>query len=196
MIADRLFLELLFVAAALLGILLINNIFLYKQKLNNLISLMLISGIAMCGFEIMWSLVDGHANLRIPAYVAICCYCVAFLVFGVIINLYLMDRIGIRLGKIRYIIFYAVPVSLISLLCITSPWSHLLFLVDEGGMVQTKTLFDTLFQGIVYIYIFSPLLIALYFRTVGKKKGRLTVKSRQACLCSALWRLSFTGYSC
>ena len=170
MIAERLFLELLFVAAVLLGVLLANNIFLYKQKVSDLISLMLISGIAMCGFEIMWTLVDGNPNLRMLTYVAICCYCVAFLVFGVTINLYLIDRIGIQLGKVRYVIFYVVPVSLILLLCITSPWSHLLFLVDESGTVQTMPLFDTVFQGIVYIYIFSPLLVALFFLTVGKKK--------------------------
>lgn len=41
-IANGLYLELLFVAMNLLGILLINNLMLYKQKVFGLISLMLI----------------------------------------------------------------------------------------------------------------------------------------------------------
>lgn len=170
MVADKLFLELLITAATLLGILLANNIFLYKQKITDRISLMLIFGIVMCAFEIMWTLVDKKPNLGVLAYVAICVYCVTFLLFGVTINLYLIERIGIKLKKIMFILFYALPVSVIVLLCVTSPWTHLLFSVDENGVVQTMLLFDTLFQGIVYVYIFSPLLIALYFRTIGKKR--------------------------
>ena len=52
-IANGLYLELLFVAMNLLGILLINNLMLYKQKVNGLISLMLISGVVMCVLEIV-----------------------------------------------------------------------------------------------------------------------------------------------
>jgi len=52
-IANGLYLELLFAAMTLLGILLINNLMLYKQKVNGLISLMLISGVVMCVLEIV-----------------------------------------------------------------------------------------------------------------------------------------------
>ena len=58
MIATRLFVEHLSAAAVLLAILLVNNIFLYKRKITDLISLMLISAICMTGFEIIWVLVE------------------------------------------------------------------------------------------------------------------------------------------
>lgn len=53
MIEQRLYLELLFVGAILLLILFVNNIFLYKQKLKDRISLMLIFAIAMSICEIL-----------------------------------------------------------------------------------------------------------------------------------------------
>ena len=74
--ADLLFLEITFVAAILLAILFINNIFLYKQKVKDLISLMLISGIVSCIFEILWVVVDGHPELRVPAYIFVSFYCI------------------------------------------------------------------------------------------------------------------------
>ena len=54
-IANGLYLELLIVAMTLLSILFFNNLVLYNQKVFDLISLMLISGIAMCALEIAWT---------------------------------------------------------------------------------------------------------------------------------------------
>lgn len=168
--ANRLFLELLAVAAILLSVLLINNIFLYKQKITDLISLMLISGIVMCALEISWALIDGHSTLRVPAYIAACGYSIAFIIFAGFLNLYLLDRLGIRPGKIALIIFYMLPTAATVALCAVTPWTHLMFRVDESGTVRTMEFFDVFFHGIVYVYIFSPLLIALYFLTLGKKR--------------------------
>lgn len=170
MIATQLFLELLAVGAFLLSVLLINNIFLYKQKITDLISLMLISGIVMCAFEIGWALIDGHPKLRELAYVVVCFYSIAFIIFAAFLNLYLLDRLGIRPGKIQLVIFYVVPAVATALLSATTPWTHLMFWVDESGTVQTMEFFDIFFHGIVYLYIFSPLIVALYFLTLGKKR--------------------------
>lgn len=170
MIANRLFLELLSVAAILLSVLLVNNIFLYKQKITDLISLMLISGIVMCALEIVWALIDGHSTLRAPAYIAVCGYSIAFIVFAAFLNLYLLDRLGIRPGKIALIIFYVLPTAATVVLCAITPWTRLMFRVDESGTVRTMEFFDIFFHGTVYLYIFSPLLVALYFLTLGKKR--------------------------
>ena len=170
MIANRLFLELLSVAAILLSGLLVNNIFLYKQKITDLISLMLISGIVMCAFEIAWSVIDGHPKLTVLAYIVVDAYSIAFLIFAAFLNLYLLDRLSIYPKKVPFIIFYIVPIAIVSLLCITSPWTHLMFWVDGDGIIHTMELFDILFHGIVYIYIFSPLIIGAYFLTLGKRK--------------------------
>jgi serine phosphatase RsbU (regulator of sigma subunit) len=166
----RLYLELLFVAAILLSILFVNNIFLYKQKLTDLISLMLISGIATCILEILWVAVDGHPPLRVIAYLCVSLYCAAFVLFAALLNRYLLDRLGIKLGRKWESIGYTLPIAVIALLCLTTPWTRLLFWVDESAIVHTEVFFDTFFQGVVYLYMFTPLLIAIYFLTLGKAR--------------------------
>ena len=42
--------------------------------------------------------------------------------------------------------------------------------MNEDGVIESMVLFESLFQGVVYFYAFSPLLIAIYFLTLGKKK--------------------------
>ena len=169
-IANGLYLELLFVAMNLLGILLINNLMLYKQKVNGLISFMLISGVVMCVLEIVWTFIDGHPDFKILSYLAAGGYAVSLIVFSAFVNLYLIDRFGIKLKKIPLIILYALPVAITVLLCATTPWTHLMLRVDESGNILTMEFFETVFHGIVYFYVFSPLLIAAYFLTIGRKR--------------------------
>ena len=59
---EKLYLELLIVGFVLLTMMLVNNIFLYKQKIKDLVSFMLIFAIAMSTFEIIWMRSEG--NLR------------------------------------------------------------------------------------------------------------------------------------
>ena len=82
----------------------------------------------------------------------------------------MIDRFGIKLKIIPLILIYALPVAITVLLCATTPWTYLMFRVDESGNVLTMEFFETVFHGIVYLYIFSPLLIAVYFLTIGKKR--------------------------
>ena len=81
MAQDRLYLELLFVGACLLLILLVNNILLYKQKITDYISRMTIAGIVMCAFEIAWTLTSGKPEINTAAYISGCGYCISFVVF-------------------------------------------------------------------------------------------------------------------
>ena len=169
-LADRLFMEIMLISAFLMAILLINNIFLYKQKVKDYISLMLIFGIAKCALETLWTLFDGSDVPNALKYLSTGGYCVAFVVFSVYLNRYLLERFGIKMKKRRILIFYGIPVATMALLGITTPWTHLLFRVNDDGTIQTMILFDSLFQIIVYFFVFSPLVIALYYLTVGKKK--------------------------
>ena len=167
---DRLYLELLFVGALLLVILLVNNIFLYKQKITDYISRMTIAGIVMCAFEIAWMMVSEHPEINTVAYIAGCGYCISFVLFAAFLNRYLIDRIGIEINRTRLVIGYIIPVIVFALLCISTPWTHLLFKMTETGQVQEMILFETLFVGLLYFYVFSPILLAIYFLTIGKKK--------------------------
>ncbi len=166
---NRLFLELLFVSGILMSVLLINNIFLYKQKIKDYISMMLILGIVSCIFEILWVVVDGHPKLRVFAYIFVSSYCIVCLIFEAFLDRYLLERIGILPGKKLEIIIYALPIAAFALACVTTPWTKLVFWVDEGGVVRTEELFNSLFQGMVLLYIFIPVLIAIFFLTLGKK---------------------------
>ena len=169
-LADRLFMEIMLVSAILMAILLVNNIFLYKQKVKDYISLMLIFGIAKCALETLWTLFDGRDVPNVLKYISTGGYCVAFVVFSIYLNRYLLERFGIKMKKRRIVIFYGTPVAVITLLSITTPWTRLLFWVDKDGAIQTRVLFDSLFQIIVYFFVFSPLVIAIFYLTVGKKK--------------------------
>ena len=167
--ADLLFLEIVFVAVVLLAILFINNIFLYKQKVRDLISLMLIVDIATCLFEILWAIVEGHPSLKVLTYFIASFYIIACVAFGALLNLYLLDRLGLHLKKGWFITVYALPMIALILLCVTTPWTRLLLYVQKDGMVHTTLLFDV-FTGIVVLYIFTPLVIAIYFLTLGKAR--------------------------
>ena len=60
---NGLYLELLFVALILLSILFINNIVLYKQKLKDRISVMLLTALALGAFEILYPAYPAHQKI-------------------------------------------------------------------------------------------------------------------------------------
>ena len=174
-LADRLLMEILLVSAILMAILLANNIFLYKQKVKDYISLMLIFGIAKCAFETLWTLFDGQDVPIALKYISTGGYCIAFVFFSIYLNRYLMERFGVKMKRKWILLYYGTPVAVITLLSITTPWTRLLFWVNEDGVIESMVLFESLFQGMVYFYAFSPLLIAIYFLTLGKKKRPFSI---------------------
>lgn len=170
--ADRLLMVIMLVSAILMAILLVNNIFLYKQKFKDYISLMLIFGIAKCAFETLWiwTLFDGQDVPIALKYISTGGYCIAFVFFSIYLNRYLMERFGVRMKRKWILLYYGTPVAVITLLSITTPWTRLMFWVDDKGVIKPMILFDTLFQIIAYYFVFSPLLAAFYYLTLGKKK--------------------------
>lgn len=171
MLGERLYLELLFVGAILLGILFINNIFLYKQKLRDRVSLMLIFGVVMSVAEIIWTMCEIQQNpsLRALHYIGAICYLVGAVIFSAILNRYLLERMGIRFSKLALILVYIVPVAVNTLLSLTTPLSHLIFWINEAGAEQTGPLMDNFFLRLMLVYLLSPALIAAFLLTLGKK---------------------------
>ena len=165
----RLYMELIFAAAVILAVLLVNNIFLYKQKITNLISLMVLSAFVMTCAEILWAVFEGHPELAVPSYIAAGIYNVTLTLFAVFFNQYYLSRFDLHPGKVVSAIIYGLPVIAVALVCITTPWTRLAFWVDEKGVVQEMTFFKDVFPILMYIYVFMPIFIALFFLTVGKK---------------------------
>ena len=108
-IITGLYLELLVVAVILIGILFINNIVLYKQKLKDRISVMLLTSMILGCFEILWASCEEHPDLRALTYIGACGYMILFVIFTVLLNRYILFRFN-RLPKSKWatILFYIV----------------------------------------------------------------------------------------
>ena len=172
MLADRLFQELLFYALLLLIILFVINIVTYKRKLRDFISLMLVSGIFMCAFDTLWDLCDGKPGLRALSYTGACGYAIAYLAFIMYLNRFMNDQFGWEFEKkwLRRALYY-VPFGVFVLLCVTTPWTRLIFEVDASGVVQEMLLFETLFYVLAWGYAIASLVPAVYYLIPGRKKN-------------------------
>lgn len=155
---------LLLTAMILLVIMLHNNIVLYHRKLSDNFSLMLVACMIMCAFELMWTYCDGHMELKALSYIGACGYTVAFLAFAMILNRFFLEQFEITIQKKwLHVLLFVVPYIAFFALCATTPWTRLIFWVDEKGILQEMPLFHTLFYALVLAYLFSALAPAVYF---------------------------------
>lgn len=175
-IINGLYLELLFVAVILLGILFINNIVLYKQKLKSCISVMLLTAVVLGCFEILWTLCEGNPQLTVLTYISVCGYMSLFVIFTVLLNRYILNRFD-RLPKSRWstILLYIVPPGVFSLLCITTPWTHWFVSIDEAGVLYEEILFNALFTPLMIIYVLTAVLSAIHYAIKGRRGDRTTM---------------------
>ena len=155
---------LLLTAMILLVIMLHNNIVLYHRKLSDNFSLMLVACMIMCAFELMWTYCDGHMELKALSYIGACGYAVAFLAFAMTLNRFFLEQFEITIQKKwLHVLLFVVPYIAFFALCATTPWTRLIFWVDEKGILQEMPLFHTLFYALVLAYLFSALAPAVYF---------------------------------
>lgn len=170
-IIDDLYRELLLVPIVLLLILLTNSIVLYKQKLKSLLSSMILAAIIMCLFELLWDFCDGKPGIKILAYVGACGYILAFVVFGILFNHYFLRQFD-KQPKSKTVMFmiYNIPLMIMLIFCVTTPWTRMLIWVDEQGIVQEGILFSTLFYGVLLAYLLPSLVLAGYHLFSGRKK--------------------------
>lgn len=169
--------EVLFVAMILLGILLINNLVLYKQKIKDRLSIMLLVAVVMSAFEILWSFCERHPQLKALVYIGACGYMIAFVTFIAILNRYILNRFE-RLPKSKWVtaLFYIVPIGAFSLMCVTTPWTHWFVEVDEAGVLHEKELFDTLFTPLLMLYVLVAVIVALDYAVRGRRKDRTATR--------------------
>ena len=172
-IINGLYRELLFVAMILLGILLFNNLVLYKQKLKDRLSVMLVFAVLLCCFEILWTFCEGIPQLSAITYLGACGYMILFVVFTILLNRYILDRFG-RLPKSKWVnvLLYIVPAGLFSALCITTPWTHWFVEVDEAGVLHEEILFDALFTPLMVLYTLAALISAVDYAIRGRRNDR------------------------
>ena len=169
-IINGLYQELLFVAMILLGILFFNNFVLYKQKLKDRLSRMLLFAVVMCGFELLWTFCQGYPQLSVLTYIGVCGYLITFVSFIAILNRYILSRFD-RLPKSKWltVLFYILPLGAFSLLCLSTPWTHCLVNMDEAGVLHKEILFDALFSSLIWLYILTALISAVVYAIKGRR---------------------------
>ena len=174
-IITGLYLELLVVAVILIGILFINNIVLYKQKLKDRISVMLLTSMILGCFEILWASCEEHPDLRALTYIGACGYMILFVIFTVLLNRYILFRFD-RLPKSKWatILFYIVPPLIFSVLCITTPWTHWFVSVDEAGVLYEEKLFDVLFTPLMILYVLIAVVSAVRYAIQSRRSDHTT----------------------
>ena len=90
---------LLFTAMILLVILLYNNLVLYRRKLNDFLSLMLIANTIIGAFELLWGFCDHKQGLKALSYIGAGGYAVSFLAFSTFFNRFFLKQFGLSIQK-------------------------------------------------------------------------------------------------
>lgn len=162
MIAEYLYREIELIGMIIFLILLHNNIELYRLRLKDPMSVMLLGGLIMSISELGWDICSGHPDLRIPAYISTYLFICSIMVITSSFNKYFMSALGASPKSRRWdTVAYKLPVVAMAILCITSPWTRLVAWVDKNGVIRYGGLFDTLYSLLVALYLFSVLFLTL-----------------------------------
>ena len=173
-IADNLYNVLLLTGMVVLLILLINNFVFYRRKFKDDISLMIIFCFATCAFELAWALLDGHYDLRALTYVFAIGFTTMVLIFASIFSRFFL-RFFNCYPKKKWVLalLYGIPNIAFFLLSVTTPWTHLVFSIDEAGYIVKEILFQSLYYILVNAFPLLSLIVAIrsLFKTGENKKG-------------------------
>lgn len=183
-----LYTELIIYALILEIILFFVNIGIYKRKWKDHISLMLIFGILMSTFEIVWPQCNGRAELRALSYIGACGYSIAFLEFAIHLNLFLSEQFGWNFKRkwIRVLLYY-VPVIVFTLLCAITPWNGLVYMVDANGVIRDGVLTTKLYYPLLWCYFIAAFVPSVYYFFASRKKASTSHKiSRDVLIFGAI----------
>ena len=170
-ITETLFVELTFFSILLLVFLLYNNVVLYKMNLKDKLSAILISSIALSIFDGIWHFVDGNNWLRLLNYACAYVFAVSLVFATSMFALFSLERFGLTLkSKKTYAVFFVVPTVLMVLLCLSTPWTNLVYSIDESGCIQYMELFDYFLAPVCILYMFFSILLAIYYVILHRKK--------------------------
>ena len=155
-ITETLFVELTLFSILLLVFMLYNNIVLYKMSIKDKLSIILATAIVSSIFDGVWHFVDGNVNLRILNFICADVYAVG-LFFGVsMFAMFSLERFGLALNsKKLHVLLFVVPSVLVLFLCLTTPWTELVYSIDESGDIQYMGLFDYFLVPLCFLYLLS-----------------------------------------
>ena len=162
-IADNIYIVLLLTGMVVLLILLINNFVFYRRKLKDDISLMIILCFVTCAFELAWVLCDGHPSISALTYVFAIGFTTSVIAFASIFNRFFLKFFNLYpKKKWVLILLYVVPNVGFFLLSATTPWTNLVFSINEAGYIVEEILFESLFYIVVVGYFLISLIVAIH----------------------------------
>ena len=151
-LSDSLYVELVVTAVILMLISLYNNFALYKTKISDLLTQIVIFTTIMCISDIVINSVLDRPGLQLLAYIGEGTSTVASVAVGAIFLKYVMVRLDCDVKRKwqRVMLFY-IPNLFMFILCATTPWTRLIYYVDKNNKIFSMQLYN------LYIY-----LLALY----------------------------------
>ena len=172
-IRETLFVELSLFSISLLVFLLYNNIVLYKISFKDKLSVVLVASIVLSIVDGIWHYVDGNVNLRVLNYVCGEVYAVSLMLAVSLFTWFSLERFELTLSsKKLYPLFFAVPSALTTVLCVTTPWTGLVYSLDEGGKIQYMEMFDYFLAPVCFLYMGSSILFAIYYAVKHRKEKK------------------------
>lgn len=171
---DNVYRILLLAGIAILLILLINNFVIYRRKLKDHISLLLLSCFITGVFEILWEYVEGNVELGALTYIFAFAYVIFFIIFASIFSHFFLNAFNCLPKRKRIqVLIFIVPIAIYFVFCVTSPWTGLVFSMGEDGVLIEGDLFNIGFPIIIFAYLGSSLVVALINLIRNKSMSKL-----------------------
>ncbi|MBO6214703.1 MAG: serine/threonine-protein phosphatase [Lachnospiraceae bacterium] len=162
-LTESVFFMLFFVVLVLYVIMLYNNIILYKHKLNDSISIMLIFGAVEHITAYIARFVEGVAELKRINLIMEAGYSLCVIVSIMTLCRFTLENLNINfpMKRLEWIIF-RLPMMVITACIIATPFTGLFFYVDqEGSMIYTSA-YDYGFVMAMLVYALIALVISIY----------------------------------
>ena len=167
-LANTMYYEMIAFSLFLLAILLYNNIVLYKQGFSDKLSILLFETFFLVIIEVFLRLVDGKQGSMMVAmnYLVGGIYAQALFSVCATLNRFVLEQFGIKVSNYR--IIYVIPGCIVLLLWLTTPWTHLLYDIDENNVLQYLFAFDLVFVPFLALYLITVLVMVV--RTLIKER--------------------------
>ncbi len=160
-LADKLYIELVITAIILMLIMLYNNIVLYKIKITDLLTQIVIFTLVACVSDIVINMVQYRPGLQWLSYISECASTISGVSICAILLRFVMVRLDCDVKRrwLKLVLFY-IPNIFIFLVCVTTPWTHLIYYVDEKNIIYSMELYDS-YILLMVLYSISAFVISL-----------------------------------
>ena len=157
---DKLYIELVVTAIVLMLITLYNNMILYKIKIDDLLTQIVIFTMIVCAADLAINMVYKKPGLVWLNYLSESVFTISSLAVGAILLRYIMVRLDcdVRQKWQKVVLFY-IPNAFMFLLCMTTPWTKLFYYMDENYIMRSTNMYY-IYIGLLALYTGSAIVIS------------------------------------